>query len=75
MVKILLVDDEPSILSVLTTLLRKQEYEVKPVNNGEEALETIKEENFDLLLTDIRMSPVDGLQLLDSMQELQPKRR
>jgi len=72
-VKILLVDDEPSILSVLTTLLRKQDYEVKPVNKGEEALEIIKDDKFDLLLTDIRMSPVDGLQLLKSMQDIQPQ--
>lgn len=71
--RILLVDDEPSILNVLTTLLRKQGYEVTPLGGGEEVLEIIKDQKFDLVLTDIRMSPVDGLQVLTSMQEIQPQ--
>lgn len=73
MIKILLVDDEPSILSVLTTLLRKQDYDVKPLSEGAEAVEVVKDEKFDLVLTDIRMSPVDGLQVLKAMQEVQPQ--
>ena len=73
MVRILLVDDEISILNVLTTLLRKQDYEVEPVSSGTVALEKIKAEKFDMLLTDIRMSPVDGLELLRSMCEFQPQ--
>jgi DNA-binding NtrC family response regulator len=54
-------------------LLRKQDYEVEPVSSGTVALEKIKAEKFDMLLTDIRMSPVDGLELLRSMCEFQPQ--
>ena len=61
MARILLVDDEPSILSVLTTLLRKQGFEVVPANGGEAASQLINTERFDLLLTDIRMEPINGL--------------
>lgn len=64
MPKILLVDDEPSILSVLSTLLRGQGFEIRPAMGGEKALEHLNNESFDLMITDIRMKPVDGLELL-----------
>jgi DNA-binding NtrC family response regulator len=73
MARILLVDDEPSILNVLATLLRKQNYEVTPTSDGPKALDLIKSEKFDLLLTDIRMEPINGLQLLEEMRKAQPQ--
>lgn len=62
--KILLVDDEASILSVLKTLLSVEGYTVTTFQNGEEAVEILKSEEFDLMLSDIRMSPVSGMELL-----------
>lgn len=72
MAKILLVDDEPSILSVLSVLLMAEGYEVQPVDGGEKATELIKSTPFDLMITDIRMRPVDGMALLKLAREQQP---
>jgi len=72
MAKILLVDDEASILSVLSVLLKAEGYEVVPVDNGEKAMELIKSTPFDLMISDIRMRPVDGITLLKSARELRP---
>ncbi|MDA3800063.1 MAG: sigma-54 dependent transcriptional regulator [Kiritimatiellae bacterium] len=64
MSKILLVDDEPSILSVLSTLLKAEKYDVTPALGGEKALEILKKEKFNLMLSDIRMNGMSGLELL-----------
>jgi DNA-binding NtrC family response regulator len=72
MAKILLVDDEASILSVLSVLLKAEGYEVTPVDNGEKALELIKTTPFDLLISDIRMRPMDGIALLKAAREQRP---
>lgn len=73
MARILLVDDEPSILSVLSTLLKAEGYEVTAVNGGDQAQEVVKNEDFDLLISDIRMSPVNGMQLLAIAHEFKPQ--
>jgi len=73
MAKILLVDDEPSILSVLTALLKAEEYTVVPARGGEKAKELIRSEPFDLMITDIRMSPVNGMELLRIAHEERPE--
>lgn len=69
MARILLIDDEPSILSVLSTLLRAEGYDVEPVNDGEKAKELLLSDEFDLLLSDIRMTPVNGMELLKIARE------
>jgi DNA-binding NtrC family response regulator len=72
MAKIILVDDEASILSVLSTLLKAEGHEVVPVLGGEKAMEVIKGQQFDLMISDIRMSPVDGMQLLRTIRRESP---
>jgi DNA-binding NtrC family response regulator len=72
MVKILLVDDEPSILSVLNTLLKEQGFAVTPAMGAEKALEFLRAEPFDLMITDVRMQPIDGLELLKKAKSMQP---
>ncbi len=64
MARILLVDDEPSILNVLSTLLKQEGHETVPVRGGEKAQDILRNEQFDLMISDIRMSPIDGMQLL-----------
>jgi len=73
MPRLMVVEDEPAILSVLTTILRKEGYEVVPYANGESALKSIEEDEYDLMLTDIRMEPVNGLQLLALMRKARPQ--
>ena len=72
MARVLLVDDEASILSVLSTLLKAEGHEVVPVLGGEKALDVVKAEQFDLMISDIRMSPVDGMQLLKVIRKERP---
>lgn len=72
MSRIVLVDDEPSILSVLTTLLKAEGHEVQSSRGGEKAQEMIRNEEFELMITDIRMSPIDGMQLLKQARRERP---
>ena len=72
MSRILLIDDEPSILSVLTTLLKAEGHEIVSSRGGEKALEMIREEPFDLLISDIWMSPIDGMQMLREARRVKP---
>ncbi len=72
MARILLVDDEPSILSVLSTLLKGQGFDAQPALGGEKALEFLRTETYDLLITDIRMQPLDGLNLLKKARAMHP---
>jgi two-component system NtrC family response regulator len=70
--KILLVDDDASVRRVLQFKLQKQGYTVTTAADGEEALVALNEERFDLLLSDIRMPKLDGIQLLEHAREVQP---
>ncbi len=61
---ILLVDDEKSIRITLKMLLEEAGYRVIPAGNGREALDLLDENVADLLITDLRMKPMDGLTLM-----------
>jgi len=61
--KILIVDDEPNILRSLTYILEKEGYDCKTASNGEEALKQIKEDKPDLILLDIMIPKVDGMEV------------
>jgi two-component system, OmpR family, KDP operon response regulator KdpE len=60
---ILVVDDEPQITRVLKTSLSSRGYGIRTASDGEEALQTMKEWQPDLIVTDLRMPNMDGLQL------------
>jgi len=72
MPRILLVDDEPSILSVLNTLLRVEGYQVMPIQDGNKAVQALKAEEFDLMISDISMTPISGMELLKLAHEARP---
>jgi DNA-binding NtrC family response regulator len=71
MAKILIVDDELSIIEVLKSLLSREGHSVMTSSNGKSALRSLKENVFDLLITDIRMPEIDGITLLQQARELQ----
>jgi len=69
---ILLADDDDALRRVIQFKLQKKGYEVTAVENGEEALKELRERPFDLLIADIRMPKVDGIQLLEESKGIQP---
>ncbi|MHC9543830.1 MAG: HD domain-containing phosphohydrolase [Vulcanimicrobiota bacterium] len=70
--RILLVDDDPSVLDILAEILIDSDYDVTTAKNGYEAIEKIKSGFYDLVITDIRMAGLDGLDTLANLREKQP---
>lgn len=70
--KILIVDDEKDICNALEFILKRQNYDVKTANSGEKAVEMINKEVFDVILTDLKMGKVDGLEVLEKAKEVAP---
>ena len=66
--KILVADDDKALLQTLTTILRGKGYEVVPVPGGVGLMDQLAEESPDLLMLDIMMPKVDGLQLLQQVK-------
>ncbi|MCX7988368.1 MAG: response regulator [Thermodesulfovibrio sp.] len=68
--KILIVDDEPDMLKLLSMILReKTPYDVITTNNPIEAVQLVKTTDFDLIITDLKMPGLDGLQLLEEVKK------
>lgn len=72
MAKILLAEDDESLRNFLTTALAKAGHGVVSFGQGDEAFERLKAERFDLLLTDIVMPAMDGIELARRAAELDP---
>ncbi len=70
--RILLVDDEPDILDVCQRILEADGYRVEPVQSGDAALERLTRQSFDVLVTDIKMPGMDGLELIRAVKEMAP---
>jgi len=68
--RILLVDDDQMVLKTITKLLSAYGYVVEPAESGEEALEKVKRADFDLLITDIRMPGINGIETIKRIREL-----
>lgn len=71
MAKILVIDDEKSIRNTLKEILEYEGHEVQDAADGLEGLKKIESEKFDIVLCDIKMPKMDGLELLDKIMELQ----
>ncbi|MEK6656478.1 MAG: sigma-54 dependent transcriptional regulator [Nitrospirota bacterium] len=70
--KILVVDDERSMRDFLSIMLKKAGYDVTTAVDGEEAVNVLHKDIFDLVITDLKMPKVDGLQVLKTVKELSP---
>ena len=69
--KLLIVDDEPDMLKLLSMIIKeKTSYEVVTTNNPLEALEFAKKDNFDLVIADLKMPGLDGIELLDAIKRV-----
>jgi DNA-binding NtrC family response regulator len=67
---ILIVDDEPHILELLSVALEDEEYRILGASNGKEALSQFKKEKPEVVLLDIRMPDMDGLEVLRQIKEI-----
>jgi putative nucleotidyltransferase with HDIG domain len=70
--RILIVDDEVEICSVLAKRLTKEGYTCVTANNGREALTQFYKDNFSLIISDIKMPEMDGMELLNRVKGLNP---
>lgn len=70
--RILIVDDEKLICTLLTRTLTLEGYEVVATTDPEEGLGLLKKAHFDVLVTDLRMGPMDGLELLVRARKIRP---
>src|SRR5512135_2075673 len=70
--KLLIVDDERIALRNLEHVMKKEGYDVTATQSGTNALKLLEEQKFDVVLTDLRMEKVDGMQILKRTRELYP---
>ena len=72
MAAILLIDDEKSIRNVLKDILQHEGYRIEEAADGEQGLQKLAAQPFDLVLCDIKMPKMDGLEVLQQIMQLQP---
>jgi len=72
-IKLLVVDDEAIVGKRLKPSLEKHGYEVETLGNGRSAIERIGKKDFDIIITDVRMDDVDGMQILEHVMAKSPR--
>jgi DNA-binding NtrC family response regulator len=72
MPRVLIIDDEKSIRNTLKEILEYESYTIDEASDGASALEKLNEESYDVVLCDIKMPKMDGLEVLTKAQEISP---
>lgn len=72
MARILIIDDERAIRNTLREILEYEDFKIDDIDNGVEGLELIKKNDYDLVLCDIKMNKMDGMEVLSTGLELKP---
>lgn len=72
MSSILIIDDERAIRKTLTEILSYEGYRIDEAGDGEEGLRKFKEKVYDVVLCDIKMPKIDGIEFLDKVREINP---
>ena len=73
MARVLIVDDDPVILEVVGDILKKNGYEVVDAPSGAAGMRELERKYFDLVLTDLVMPDVDGMEVLEHVVSTSPK--
>ncbi|NOY76416.1 MAG: sigma-54-dependent Fis family transcriptional regulator [Calditrichaeota bacterium] len=73
MPEVLLVEDQDNVRRVISTLLKRNGYAVSEASEGAEAIAKLRKRKFDLVITDLRMEPVDGMEVLRRTKEISPE--
>lgn len=71
--RILILEDDPELLSSLTEILGDHGYEVTPVGSGKEAVDAVARQSYDLIVADIRMEGMSGLDAVEASRQHQPE--
>lgn len=71
--KVMVIDDEAIVGKRLKPSLEKQGYEVETYSDGRSAIERIDQKEFDIIVTDVRMDDVDGMQVLEHVKSKSPR--
>jgi len=70
--RILVVDDEKSMCQFLSIMLRKEGYDITTVSTGKKAIEEVQSHRYDVVLTDIKMAGMDGIEVLKEIKKYDP---
>ncbi|MBE0696314.1 MAG: response regulator transcription factor [Anaerolineaceae bacterium] len=73
MAKILIVDDEEVARLTLAEILRLEGFQIKTVNSGEAAVEVLNSETFDVMILDLKMNGMSGIDVLNNMMDSRPE--
>jgi len=71
--KILVVDDEAPVRDLFNDLFKKDGYDIKCVATGEESVDLVAKEDFDVVLMDIKLTGMSGLEALKRIKDIKPK--
>ena len=72
-IRILIVDDQVNTCKSLQAILKKSGYHSEYTLKAEDALRRVQADHFDIIITDIRMPGMDGMQLLEELQKVEPR--
>jgi CheY-like chemotaxis protein len=70
--RILVIEDDEEMRALLRDMIEEEGYKTDSVNNGSEAFHKLAKESFDLIITDVRMPGLTGLDILPGIKRLQP---
>ncbi len=73
MSEILIVDDEKKMITLLQAILEEEGYRVRGADSGGRAVAILMEHPVDIVLTDLRMAPIDGMEVLKAAKRFQPE--
>ena len=71
--RVLVVDDEPMVCLALTNWLEEENYFAQALEDGPQAVKAVREENWDIVLLDLRMPGMDGMEVLKQVKEIAPQ--
>jgi len=71
--QILVVDDEPDMRTALSHALNRNGYSVETASNGFEAIEKLKKDRFSMVITDVKMPEMSGMEVLERVKKISPR--
>lgn len=73
MINIVIIDDNPDSIDLITAYLPEEKFSIFATQNGNKAIEYIENNNVDLLITDIIMPGINGLEIISKVSSINPK--